>query len=116
MNRKIIYPPEFFDREETTMTDPNSYVNLQQLLPADTITETAFAAGLGIGMTNGGLVGQIIVQTDIGWTRFLLAREAWISLLDQAADMVDLHNDTTKFKTMLTELQAAEEQAIEDEQ
>lgn len=87
------------------MTNNPAYVNLDDCLPADTITEPANVAGLTLSITdNGQLFGSLLVETDDGWHRFLLARQAWTDLLKQAADFTAMFNDRTKLQAAIDTL------------
>lgn len=107
MNRRVIFTPDDYwtnPPKENTMTDP-AYVDLNDCLPADTITDLAEVVGLTLSITDEGhLFGSLLVETKDGWHRFLLNREAWTDLLDQAADFTAMFNDPRKLAAAITTL------------
>lgn len=92
------------------MTDNSpERVDLNALLPADTITEPADLVGLTLGMTTDGhLLGSLLVATKDGWHRYLLGRENWTEILAQAAEFTDMFNDRDKLTAAIAKLQAGQ--------
>lgn len=93
------------------MTENNpAYIDLAACLPVDTIAEVADVAGLALSLFEDQLVGSLLVQTDDGWHRYFLGREAWSNLLTQAAEFTALHKDRSKTLAAIERLKKGEKQ------
>jgi hypothetical protein len=85
-----------------TTPEPPSYIDLT--LPVDTIAAAVNHISLAVSLVDDMLIGQVIINTDDGYYRFLLGGESFNSLIDQAVKFDAIHADpdaTTEFVAQL---------------
>lgn len=107
--RRVIYPSEFFDREDTPIMD---FVNLNDCLPADTITTQADGISFAFTLAADGsqaLVPQLLIRSpEMGVYRFMFDREVLVDLANQVIALTT--RTAEEFNEMTNNLIAAYEQ------